>query len=247
MNMNSQIQNKSVLIIGASGGIGVELTRACLEAGARHVYAASRQPPARLPESASFVHLDVAARDSVMRAAAQVGSEADIVINSSGVNLNSRLIDIAPGGARAEMEVNYFGLLNVFDAFAPLMKARRAGAFVNILSSLAHANLPTMATYCASKAAALSLTQAMRAELAPFGVRVCAVLPPLVDTKMSAVSTAPKMSPADAANEIVQGFLSGAEDIYPGHAAQLREALQKDWKAVERLMASRLPPAPPGG
>ncbi|PVY61669.1 SDR family NAD(P)-dependent oxidoreductase [Pusillimonas noertemannii] len=240
--MSNQIQEKSVLVIGASGGIGAEIVRAFVQAGAREVIAAGRKPPRHLPEGVGFIEMDVVSPESVRRAAAQVADKVSIVVNSSGINEGRRLSDIDLAGARREMEVNYFGLLNVYEAFAPAMRARKEGTFVNLLSVLAHANLPLMATYCASKAAALSLTQAMRAELAGFGVRVCAILPAVVDTAMSSAASSPKMSPIELADEIVEGVINGVEDLYPGTAAQLRIALQKDWKAVERSLAARLPP-----
>ena len=239
--MKDQIQGKSVLVIGASGGIGAEIVNVFLAAGAGEVIAAGRKMPVNVRDRVTFIELDVVSEESVRRVAEQIADRVTIVVNSSGVNQNRRLIDIDSAAGRLEMEVNYFGLLNVFAAFSPAMKRRRQGTFVNILSVLAHVNLPSMATYCASKAAALSLTQAMRAELAPFGVRVCAVLPPVVDTSMSAMAPVPKLSPTLVAHDIVQALIQGVEDVYSGSAEKMRLALQQDWKAVERMLASRLP------
>ena len=85
---------------------------------------------------------------------------------AAGANANSRIF-LPPtlDGAREEMEVNVFGLLNMVRAFAPAMQRRRQGTIVNMLSMVSLVNVPRMATYCASKAAAYSLTQAIRAEL----------------------------------------------------------------------------------
>jgi NAD(P)-dependent dehydrogenase (short-subunit alcohol dehydrogenase family) len=236
-----QIQGKTVLVTGASGGIGSELVKAFLQAGATEVIAAGRTLPQSVAEGATPLQLDVTSSSSVAEAAARVADRVDIVVNCSGFNANQRLHGADLGAARKEMDVNFFGLLQVYQAFAPAMKARRSGTFVNMLTVLAHANLPLMATYCASKAAALSLTQAMRAELEPFGVRVCAVLPPAVDTAMSANIPPPKLSPVQLASEVMAAVRDGVDDLYPGAAAVLRQSLQKDWKAVERTLASRLP------
>src|ERR1700704_6281623 len=86
-----------------------------------------------------------------------------------------------------------------------------AGAVLNMLTILARVTLPFMGSYCASKAAGLSLTQGLRGELGPKGVRVAAALPGAVDTRMTAGLPIPKMSPADAAREILDGFESGEE------------------------------------
>lgn len=189
-----------------------------------------------------WVRMDVTSEASVADVAKRFDSTVDWVICASGVNANRRLARYDDAAARREMETNFFGLIRLFQAFAPALCARRAGAFVNILSVLSLVNHPMMATYCASKAAANSLTQAMRAELAPFGVKVHAVMPPVVDTGMSAHVPHPKMSPAEVAQAMITGLEAGMEDIYPGHAKSLRDALQEDWKSVERSFASKIAP-----
>jgi NAD(P)-dependent dehydrogenase (short-subunit alcohol dehydrogenase family) len=99
--------------------------------------------------------------------------------------------------------------------------------------------VPFMGSYGASKAAALSLTQGLRADLGPKGVRVAAALPGAVDTRMTAGLTIPKMAPADAATEILDGFEAGEEEIYVGEMARgLAQGLAHDPKAVERQLAS---------
>lgn len=235
------VRGQVALVVGATGGIGSATVDALLEAGASEVIAASRRPRPAANPRITPVRMDVTRPLSVMEISQAFGARVDWVVCVSGVNSNHRLAHYDESAAREEMETNYFGLINVFRAFAPAMKARRRGAFVNILSILAHVNHPMMATYCASKAAALSLTQAMRAELAPYGVRVHAVLPPVVDTRMSNHIPQPKLSAPAFAKLLVEALQAGAEDIYPAAAEVLRESLQRDWKAVERAFAARLP------
>ena len=111
-----------------------------------------------------------------------------------------------------------------------------------MLSVLAHVNLPMLGSYSASKAAALSLTEAARAELAPCGVRVCGIFPGAVDTRMSAHIPPPKLAPAQLAEAVVRMLRDGVEDIFPGAAAEgLNKAIRADRKAVEKEMAARLP------
>jgi NAD(P)-dependent dehydrogenase (short-subunit alcohol dehydrogenase family) len=99
-----------------------------------------------------------------------------------------------------------------------------------------------MGSYCASKAATLSLTQGVRAELLPWGIRVCAVFPSTVDTPASADSPPPKLSPAQVAEAVVKMIVDGVEEAYPGSiASNLAEALRQDSKAVEREMSMMLP------
>lgn len=141
-------------------------------------------------------------------------------------------------GARAEMETNYFGSLAMARAFAPVIAANGGGAIVNVASILSHAPIPGAGTYSASKAAVWSMTQAMRAELAPRGVRVLAVLPAFIDTDMTAGRDGPKMSAEAVAAELVAGLRGEAEEIYPGRAAELVRNFYADPKGYERTLAA---------
>ncbi len=102
--------------------------------------------------------------------------DVDLVVNNAGVALGARLIGAADlSAARQEMEVNYFGLLRMCRAFAPILAANGGGALINVLSILARVASPAVGSYSASKASALSLTQAVRAELQAQGTRVIGV------------------------------------------------------------------------
>ena len=235
------VAGKTVLVTGGAGGIGAALVQAFLAAGAARVIAASRRARDAVDGRRWTRQLDVASAESAARLATELDGAVDILVNNAGVNAGKRLFDVDPAEARREMDVNYYGVLNMARAFCPGMCARGTGAVVNVLSVLAHCNLPLMATYSASKAAALSLTQGLRGELAPCGVRVYGVFPAMVDTAMSAHISAPKLSPAELADLVVAALASDEEDIYPGTAADTIAAWRKDAKAVERGMAARLP------
>lgn len=238
--MAERLKDKVVLLTGAGGGIGSALTEALLAAGVAEIVSAGRDHPAAhervRQESVDITHLP-----TVRALAERHAARVDVVIACAGVNANQRLF--TPGfeeAARREMDVNYFGLLNLASAFAPAMQARGSGLFVHLLTFLAHVNLPLMAGYCASKAAGHSLTQALRAELARSGVQVCGVYPAVVDTAMSRDIPGPKLAPAELAQALVQAIEDGAEDVYPGPAADAHRAWAADPKAAERRMAARL-------
>ena len=140
--------------------------------------------------------------------------------------------------AAKEIEANYLGPLRVTRAFAPALIANH-GSVLNMLTILSRVNLPFMGSYCASKAAALSLTQGLRADLGSKGVRVAAALPGAVETRMTEGLPIPKMTPADAAKEILDGYEAGEEETYVGEMARgLAAGLAHDPKAVERQLAS---------
>jgi short-subunit dehydrogenase len=236
--MNKIIKDSTVLITGAAGGIGQALVADLIARGAKKVYAAARDISS-LKSSEQLVPLkmDVTSDDDA-RYAAVVAKDVTLLLNNAGVNHNTSFL-LAPdlSIAREELEVNYLAPLRITRAFAPILIANQ-GAVLNMLTILARVNLPFMGSYCASKAAALSLTQGLRAELGPKGVHVAAALPGAVDTRMTAGLDIPKMSPADAAREILDGFEAGEEEIYVGEMARgLVAGLASDPKAVERQLA----------
>jgi NAD(P)-dependent dehydrogenase (short-subunit alcohol dehydrogenase family)/uncharacterized OB-fold protein len=242
---NREVKGKVVLITGADGGIGKALVAAFLKAGAARVIAASRKrrPAGKLPPKVQHARIDLTDPKSIAAAAKAVGATVDILVNNAGVTAISGLLDADTlDGARQEIEVNYLGTLNVIRAFAPFMKNKKQGVIVNVLTVLAHACLPSMGSYCASKAAALSMTQGVRAELLPWGVRVAAIFPSTVDTPASADSPPPKLRPAEVAEAVVTTILNGTEDHYPGRiASDLYAGWRDSHKVVERELAQMLP------
>jgi NAD(P)-dependent dehydrogenase (short-subunit alcohol dehydrogenase family)/uncharacterized OB-fold protein len=242
---NREVKGKVVLVTGAEGGIGQALVAAFLKAGASRVIAATRKrKPAGKPNpKVQHVRIDLTDARSIAAAARAVGAEVDILVNNAGFTAVSGLLDADTlDGARREIEVNYLGTLDVIRAFAPFMKTRGRGVIANVLTVLAHACLPTMGSYCASKAAALSMTQGVRAELMPWGVRVAAIFPSTVDTPASADSPPPKLRPADVAQAVVDMILNGTEDHYPGRiASDLYAGWRDSHKVVERELGQMLP------
>ncbi|WP_315702823.1 MULTISPECIES: SDR family oxidoreductase [unclassified Bradyrhizobium] len=237
--MTATIKDSVVFITGATGAIAQALIAGLLARGAAKVYAAARDVTrVTASERVVPVKLDVAS-DTDVTAAAALATDVTLLINNAGVNHNTALL-LAPdlAIAREEIEINYLAPLRLARAFAPAL-IKNSGAMLNILTILARVNLPFMGSYCASKAAALSLTQGLRGELAPKGVRVVAALPGAVDTRMTAGLPIPKMTTEEAAREILDGFEAGEEDIYVGEMAKgLAAGLARDHKAVERQLAS---------
>jgi NAD(P)-dependent dehydrogenase (short-subunit alcohol dehydrogenase family)/uncharacterized OB-fold protein len=235
---NREIAGKVVLVTGANGGIGRELVTAFREAGAAEVIEAGGPS-----SSGAAPPLDVTDRAAIEALAAQAAARVDILVNNAGYIGNAGALFPADRTlARREMDVNYFGLLNMIQAFAPAMRERGRGVVVNILSISGLVNVPAIGSYCASKAAAWSLTQAARAELAPWGVRVCGILPAAVDTRMGAMAPPPKLAPRQLASAILKAIRDGVEDAYPGAVAErLFASMREDAKAVEKEMSARLP------
>ena len=237
MNLNGSV----VLITGAGGAIAQAATRAFIEAGAAKVYAATRVDGAEVglaDERVVPMHLDVTDQASIDAAAAQC-TDVTVLINNAGVNHNAPVIGAdAVEWARHEIEVNYLGNLAVSRAFAPILAANGGGAMVNVLSILSRINHPGMATYCASKAALHSVTQAFRAQLRSQGTFVCAFMPGAVDTRLTAHLPIPKMTTDETAAALIDALRNDVEDAYPGDmAGGVSAGLAADHKAVEAQFA----------
>ena len=129
--------------------------------------------------------------------------------------------------------------------FGPALKGRsadgvaHAAAWVNLLSIYALANFPPHGTYAASKAAAHSLAQCLRAEMRPAGIRVVNVFPGPVDDEWNQNLPPPKLAPDALARAVVQALKDGLEDVYPGDVAQeWLERWREDPRVLERELAA---------
>ncbi len=243
MNNHTSLKGAVALVTGANRGIGAAFVSGLLDAGAQRVYAAARNPLtlAALVQSDARVvpiTLDITDDTSVQEAATRLG-DVNLVVNNAGILRGGRLIAAADlSAARQEMEVNYFGLLRMSRAFAPILASHGGGTLINVLSILARMANPAGGGYSASKAAALSLTQAVRAELQGQGTRVIGVLPGYVDTAMAEGVTAPKIQPSEVVRATFDALQADQDDVYPGaQATQIAAWLLQDPKAVERFFA----------
>ncbi|MEZ2350907.1 SDR family NAD(P)-dependent oxidoreductase [Caballeronia sp. RCC_10] len=226
-------------VSGANRGLGAQFVVRLLARGAGKVYAASRTGDTTIRDARVVpIALDVTDDASVARAAI-VAADTTLLINNAGVNRQSAFFAAdAIDNARAEIEVNYFGVLRMSRAFAPALKASE-GAMINVLSILARTALPAMGSLCASKAAALRLTESLRAELSPHRVRVIAALPGAIDTEMSRDFDGPKLSPADVADAALDALAGSASEIFIGAMAQqLAAGLAADRAAIHARLHS---------
>lgn len=236
-----EVTGSIALVTGANRGLGAAIVQALAEAGARRVYAAARRAAPPVAESGRIVPVTLDVTDlRQIAAAAKACGDAQILVNNAGIFLGQSLIGATnPDAAEQEMRVNYLGTLQMARAFAPILRRNGGGAIVNVASILGRVPIPRAGSYAASKAAVVSLTQAIRGELLQQGTLVIGVMPAYVDTDMAAKVSAPKLSPRALAEAIVEAIRAGTEDVYPGIAAEIAAALQRDPKAIERQFASR--------
>lgn len=208
-----KIENAVALVTGANRGIGLTFARELLARGARKVYAGAREPASVTQSGVQPLRLDVTRPDDVL-AAAELASDVTLVINNAGI--------AQPGGflapdseevARRLFETNFFAMLRVSRAFAPILKANGGGALLNVLSVASWVNGGELAAYSASKSAAWSLTNALRNELAPQKTQVLGLHMAYVDTDLTRGLDAPKSSPEEIVKRALDGLESGLDEV----------------------------------
>jgi NAD(P)-dependent dehydrogenase (short-subunit alcohol dehydrogenase family) len=236
MSSSTTMADKSVLVTGANRGIGQALVEEALRRGAKRVYAGTRQPLAHADERVTPLTLDVTDEGQIQAAVESVDS-LDIVINNAGLALYGDLRDRAT--LEQSLAVNLYGPYDVTQAFLPALTESR-GAIVNVVSLAAWASVPVMPAYSVSKAAAFSLSQALRALLAGRGVSVHAAMLGPVDTDMTRGLEIPKSSPESVARGIFDGVENGEDEIFPD---PMSESMAESWrsgaaKALERENAA---------
>jgi|YNPNPStandDraft_1061719.scaffolds.fasta_scaffold08242_5 NAD(P)-dependent dehydrogenase (short-subunit alcohol dehydrogenase family) len=183
MSASRRPEQTGVLITGASSGIG----KACAEHLARRgylVYGTSRNapfpptPPG--PGQPVLIQMDVTQDDSVRRAvdlAVRELGRLDVVVNNAGFAIAGAVEDTSIEEAKSQLETNFFGVLRVCRAVLPVMRSQGEGLIVNIGSLGGVMALPFQALYSASKFAVAGLTEALRLEVRPLGIRVTRIEP----------------------------------------------------------------------
>jgi NAD(P)-dependent dehydrogenase (short-subunit alcohol dehydrogenase family) len=190
---------RCILVTGASGGIG-RATAARLADAGHLVFAAARRADTLQALAATHpgvrpLPLDITDPASIDHARDQIidqtgGNGLDVVINAAGILILGPVEAVSDQRTRAQFEVNLFGTLAVTRAFLPSMRERGAGRIVNVSSIMGRFALPGSGIYAASKFALEAASDAMRIELAPFGVRVVLVEPGVIATPLYARAAA---------------------------------------------------------
>ncbi|MGI9371214.1 MAG: SDR family NAD(P)-dependent oxidoreductase [Hyphomicrobiales bacterium] len=240
-------KHRRVLITDGRTQSGRALARAVSDAGASIVFVGMSETWRRdgdddlnAIKGVEIVPLDLTNTDSVNELAAEIGGKTDILINTAE--------HVRPGGvitgkgvvtARDEMEIYYFGQLRLAQAFGPIMRGRgsdgvnSAAAWVNILSVYALSNMPSFGSNSASQAAALSLSQCLRAEFSGNGVKVVTLFTGPLEEEWRQPLPPPKVTPEGLAAAMVNALQQGLEEVSVGAIAQ---DVTKRWGENPRLL-----------
>ena len=161
-----------------------------------------------------------------------------MLINNAGVLANAGLVDGDEALLRRDMDVNVYGTLDVIRKFLPVLESREESAIVNVGSIVSFVNMPMIGGYSVSKAAQFSVSQGLRIELAPRGIRVHTVNPGPIDTDMASDLDMDKPSAEETAVNIVAALIAGEEDIFPDPmGAQMFGLWRTNYKDLEQMVS----------
>ena len=232
------ISTSTPVVTGAGRGLGRHLVDQLLDRGVAKAYALARDT-STVRHDPRVVPVQFDLRDPAsIEAAPRLTVDATLLINNASTAVFSTPLEAELDVVRTEMEVNFEGLYRTIRAFVPVIEANGGGQIVNVLSLLSLASTPPMTGYSASKAAAHSLTQALRPVLAARGITLHGVYPGGIDTDMLAGIDAPKTAPAEVAGGILAGLAADQEDIFPDPNSQaMSQVWWTDPKSFERAFS----------
>lgn len=220
------IKDSTILITGADGGIGVALVKECLKLGAKKIYATGLNLENLQLTFKNYlkvlpIELDVTNSGQILKIANEC-ADTNILVNNAGVELKVPFIaERSSQTALFEMKVNYIGLIDLINAFVPMLEKRENAAIVNILSLGALVIVKRLGTYCASKSAAHILTETIREELELKHIKVMATYIGYVDTSMVPEETeTEKSSPESVAIGICKGINNNENHIFPDRTSK---------------------------
>lgn len=236
-----QLNNKVVFVTGANRGIGKALVETLLKYPVKKVYAAARNVEG-LPKyddpRVFLLKVDISNQEQVQKAAAQA-NDVDILINNAGTLSFASILTGNAEDLKNDIMINYFGTIQMIQAFVPVLEKRPESAIANLISIVGLAPMYQAGGYSASKAALHSATQSLRAELKSKHISVYGVYPGPIDTDMSKGFEMPKTSPQVTAENILKGIIEGKEEIFPDPmSAQLSEVWNKNPKGLELQFAN---------
>lgn len=228
-----------VLITGGATGIGYALAQKFHAAGNRVILAGRSE--ATLSKAAGALVgtetcvADVASAQDRARLVAQY-PDTTILINNAGIQVNRPVVQSTPEDLAHELEINFLAPVLLTRAFLPLLKQQPQAAIINVTSGLALVPKEDAAIYCASKAALHSFSKTLRWQLEGSGVRVFEVLPPLVETAMTAGRGKGKISATQLADEFWVGFHANRYEMRIGKTKLLAFINRLAPSVAEKIM-----------
>jgi NAD(P)-dependent dehydrogenase (short-subunit alcohol dehydrogenase family) len=208
-----KIQDSVVLVTGANRGIGAAFAQALLARGAKKVYAGARNPASVTAAGVVPIQLDVTKEAEVARVAEQC-RDVSLLVNNAGIaRYGAFLSEHSIGDIREQLETNFFGMLRLSQAFAPVLAANGGGALLNVLSVASWINRPQLAGYGATKSAAWALTNGLRHELQDQGTQVLGMHMGFVDTDLTDGLDVAKQTPEAVVKAALDALEAGESEV----------------------------------
>lgn len=217
-----KIQNAVVFVTGANRGLGLAFAKEAVKQGAAKVYAGMRNIEGFSEAGITPVQLDVNDDASVKRAAAQ-HTDVTLVINNAGIaaTVTDPLAPEVEEQSRKIFETNYYGVMRVTQAFAPVLASNGEGAIINVLSNASWVPVPYLTAYAVSKAAAWSYTNHVRLHLKPQNIQVLGLHVGFIDTDLAKNVTLPKSSPVDVVRQTYAALEAGKSEVLADEGTKL--------------------------
>lgn len=225
-----------VVLTGSNRGLGNAILKELLKRGVKKVYAMARNPDQIQVSDPRLVKLSFDVTDKAR--AKEVGehlADATLLINNAGTLSFGGILSAPIHDIEKDFAVNFFGTLNAVRALTPVLE-KNQGAIATVLSLVSLAPAPGISGYSASKAAAYSLMQALRYELKG-KVSIYNVYPAGIDTDMLKGVDIAKSNPEDVAKSLIDGLISGQEDIFP-ESEEMGKLFMSNPKGFEQAFAS---------
>ena len=216
-----QSSGHKVLITGGAKGIGLALARKFHSAG-NDVTIVGRDRgaldsvAAELP-GVETIRADITTPEGV-EAVADGAADTSVLVNNAGVQYIGRFSELSVEEIDREVHTNLLAPLHLIRRFLPRLSRRPEAAIVNVTSILAIVPKESSPVYCATKAALRSFSHSLRWQLEDSAIRVFEVVPPAVDTNMTAGRAGRKISPGVVADEVWKGYLADKAEILVGQA-----------------------------
>lgn len=246
MNVQEYFRGKGIVVTGGSSGIGLAFAKKAAELGADvHLVARRRGPleearrevTARAPHSqVTLVELDVSNDADVEAKMNELASKhrIDMLVNNAGVARPGRFLELPRDEFRKQMDINYFGAVNMARELVPHIVKNGGGHLLNVSSLAGVIGIYGYTAYAPTKFALSGFSQVLRAELRPLGVKVSVVLPPDTDTPQLAfenqykpaetkaiAGTVKTLSAESVALSMVKGMAAGDFEIYCDLASRM--------------------------
>lgn len=220
-----KIKGANVFITGANRGIGLAFARRARDLGAAKVYAGVRNTESFNEPGIIPIQIDVTNPASIARAVQQAG-DVTILVNNAGIGaVAPNALDVhVEEQSKAMFETNYYGVIRVTQAFAPVLAKAAESSVVNVLSSLTWLPAPFLTAYSASKAAIWSYTNNVRLALGEQKTAVLALHVHFVDTDLTKGVDIPKANPNDVARVTFEALEAGKQEVFADDTARAAKA-----------------------